>query len=291
MNKMIDKDSLKNKGLSDDQLNKVYTSEEPIRLHEIINAYDTIYEESLQTGSDEAKNEEDVFDVLWYASEIATAADTPGDSELHGDDNSEIWNSELRDDDKNKIWNYVLLDASTNREYGNSVYSVKRDFIMKKERGIKPKLTVVDGTSDAENRVKKEEIAETSFVPICTMRVFAKSYTEYSDNLQYWTLKDGAYYRMDIEKCLWWYLYDEVVAAKVKTEVMRVLKTFGLKNLTKLTDAEKKVIYDGLFDCYYKDQDKDYRTTMKDYCKNNPEKIEEALEPLRESLLKVNKSK
>jgi len=131
-----------------------------------------------------SEQDADAFDSLW---EIV---------------NNQSTNNELTDAQKNKIWNYVLLDASTNREYGNSCFSIKRDYVLKKENGIKPKLTIEN------DEVKLTLQQETAFVPICTRKVFSKEYTQYPDNLSYWTEKDAAYYRMDIERTLWWYLSD-----------------------------------------------------------------------------------
>ena len=118
--------------------------------------------------------------------------------------NNQTSNNELKDDQKNKIWNYVLLDSSTNREYGNACFSIKRDYVIKKERGIKPRLSV-----DKAGEVFLSMDSEAAFVPICTRKVFSKEYTQYPENMSYWTEKDAAYYRMDIEKTLWWYLKND----------------------------------------------------------------------------------
>jgi hypothetical protein len=47
-------------------------------------------------------------------------------------------------EEKNRIWNYTLLDSSTNRSYGNALFSGKRQVIIGKDKGIKisiPKMT------------------------------------------------------------------------------------------------------------------------------------------------------
>ena len=100
---------------------------------------------------------------------------------------------------KNKIWNYALLDSSTNRSYGNTIFSGKRRIILNKDRGLKipiPQLT-------AEGIKNNEEIEETStFVPVCTKQIFLKYYSpSYSDS-NYWTLDDAKCYLEDIEKCI-----------------------------------------------------------------------------------------
>lgn len=123
-------------------------------------------------------------------------------NELFNSINGNNTNNELSDAQKNQIWNYVLLDASTNREYGNSCFAIKREYVLKKEKGIKPELKIEN------NAVVPSEKKETAFVPIGTKNVFSKAYTDYPDNLKYWTEKDAAYYRTDIEKILWWCLPD-----------------------------------------------------------------------------------
>jgi len=135
------------------------------------------------------------FDTLWKA--------------INNSDKHE----ELADAEKNKIWNYVLLDASTNREYGNACFSIKRDYVLKKEKGIKPKLEV-----DKSKNVILSESSEAAFVPICTGKVFSKEFTQFPDNLMYWTKKDAAYYRMDIEETLWWYLSDKKITEQIFKE-------------------------------------------------------------------------
>ena len=55
----------------------------------------------------------------------------------------------LSDSDKNKIWNYALLDGSTNKEYGNVIFPIKRAFVANKERGYKIKYKMsTDGKID-----------------------------------------------------------------------------------------------------------------------------------------------
>ena len=202
-------------------------------LAQVIDLYEDSYEQSLKDQSRAVQEEElNLFNALWI---VANSND-----------------SELTETEKNKVWNYVLLDASTNREYGNSCFLIKRDFVMKKENGIKPMPEVSDKDVCKEQRVEGKEIPETAFVPICTMRVFAKTYTEYSSDLQYWTEKDAAYYRLDIEKRLWWYFFDKVVVKDIRDVI---------------SDKDKKSFYMCLFNHYYNETVKkaNYNIPMKNY--------------------------
>lgn len=108
----------------------------------------------------------------------------------------------LSDSDKNKIWNYALLDGSTNKEYGNVIFPIKRAFVANKERGYKIKYKMsTDGKIDTSQRV--EEIA---FVPPCTRNVFAKFYTDIPDGMLEWTKTDAEAYLEDIKEKLKKYL-------------------------------------------------------------------------------------
>lgn len=268
LNRQIRKNDLSGLGISQDLINRFFstTQKNEPNLKGIIEFYKKIYKDLIdQTNKDKdvEKQESDWFNFLWGAADFVTQAAS----------------DELSEEDKNKIWNYVLLDASTNREYGNSAYTIKRDFIMKKEKGIKPNLQVKE---DCE--IEKTEFPETAFVPVCTMRVFAKSYTEYSDNLQYWTRKDAAYYRMDIEQRLWWYLFDK--EDKVTNSLLinyNLLKKKELDNDDKL----KKSIFDGLFQAYkkYIDNSGNYATSMKKYCAEVLSKDQKKKKELRRKLV------
>lgn len=99
----------------------------------------------------------------------------------------------LPDADKNKIWNFALLDESTNKEYGNAIFPVKRAFLNNKERGIKIKYKVNNGKLCME-----EKTAEIAFVPPCTRNVFAKAYTSMPKNMLAWTKEDAENYLEDI---------------------------------------------------------------------------------------------
>lgn len=101
----------------------------------------------------------------------------------------------LGDNDKNKIWNYTLLDRTTNQQYGNAIFPVKRAFLMNKDRGIKLKIN--DGGVD------KKEIA---FVLPCTKNVFTKAYTNRPNGLLSWTILDAEAYLADMKEKLDFYI-------------------------------------------------------------------------------------
>lgn len=101
----------------------------------------------------------------------------------------------LSENDKNKIWNYTLLDSTTNREYGNAIFPVKRAFLMNKDRG--QKLNLSSGNRD------KKEIA---FVLPCTKNIFTKAYTDKPNGLLTWTKPDAEAYLQDMKEKLDYYI-------------------------------------------------------------------------------------
>lgn len=108
----------------------------------------------------------------------------------------EEWTSE----EKNRIWNYTLLDSSTNRSYGNAIFSAKRRIIIGKEQGMLiPVLKLKKGkiVMDTEDRY-----ADSSFVPPCTKQVFMKYFSPDMGDNNYWTKSDAEAYKNDIRKCL-----------------------------------------------------------------------------------------
>ena len=56
-----------------------------------------------------------------------------------GDIFSKICNldSHLKEENKNTISNFTLLDETTNKEYGNSIFPIKRRYVINKENGYK----------------------------------------------------------------------------------------------------------------------------------------------------------
>ncbi len=107
------------------------------------------------------------------------------------------WNTE----EKNRIWNYTLLDSSTNRSYGNSIFSGKRRVIIGKDKGLL--IPVPKITKDGKLQLSAETKAKSSFVPPCTKHVFTKYYSTTMSDANYWTRDvDAVAYRNDIEYCL-----------------------------------------------------------------------------------------
>lgn len=102
--------------------------------------------------------------------------------------------SKLNDEDKNKIWNFCLLDASTNRGYGNSIFSAKRRAIIGKDQG--KKIWVDDELNIKEDPVK------IAFIPPCTKNAFMKYYNTSTNNLRRWEKKDAEAYKTNIAEVL-----------------------------------------------------------------------------------------
>ena len=104
-------------------------------------------------------------------------------------------------EEKNKIWNYTLLDSSTNRSYGNALFSGKRQVIIGKDKGIN--ISIPKMTKDGNLQFIREEKAESSFVPICTKQVFMKYYSPIMSDANYWTKTvDAEGYVNDIKECI-----------------------------------------------------------------------------------------
>ena len=102
--------------------------------------------------------------------------------------------------EKNRIWNYALLDSSTNRSYGNSIFSGKRRIIIGKDKGKQipiPKLS-----KSGKLIICEESNADSSFVPPCTKQIFLKYYSPTADHSNYWTKLDAEAYLEDIRECL-----------------------------------------------------------------------------------------
>lgn len=102
--------------------------------------------------------------------------------------------------DKNQIWNFTLLDSSTNRSYGNAIFSAKRRIIIGKDKGENipiPKCKVVDGKTiltidDCSTP------AYSTFIPPCTKHVFLKYYSAFTSDPNYWDRDDAESYRKSI---------------------------------------------------------------------------------------------
>ena len=107
----------------------------------------------------------------------------------------EVWSQE----EKNRIWNYTLLDSSTNRSYGNTIFSGKRRIIISKDKG---KTIAIPEFKNGELVFPVEDKPQSSFVPPCTKQVFLKYYTPTATNSNYWTKEDAGAYLKDIKDCL-----------------------------------------------------------------------------------------
>lgn len=122
-------------------------------------------------------------------------------NELYNDALKELQELKLVNDmtpeEKNKIWNYALLDSTTNEEYRNSVFPIKRICINSKAKGKKTKIKC-----DNDKLVFEQDEGCIAFIPPCTMNVFSKSYTEVPDTLNSWTKKDAQAYVDDISNTL-----------------------------------------------------------------------------------------
>lgn len=99
-----------------------------------------------------------------------------------------------QDNERNHPWNLTLLDEGTNKSYGNYIFSVKRSFIIYKEKGrhchLDDKGTVVDDGK------------AIAFVPPCTKQVFMKYYNPDPTNLLIWGRCDAQAYLEDIKQKL-----------------------------------------------------------------------------------------
>ena len=102
-------------------------------------------------------------------------------------------------EEKNQIWNYTLLDSSTNRGYGNAIFSAKRRIIIGKDKGELSKIPKI--TAEGLVMVDANK-GKSSFVPPCTKNVFLKYYSPSVSENNYWTIPDAKCYLADIEHCI-----------------------------------------------------------------------------------------
>ena len=98
------------------------------------------------------------------------------------------------------IWNYTLLDSSTNRGYGNAIFSGKRRIIIGKDKGVS--IAIPKISKDGKLLLGEETKAKSSFVPPCTKQVFMKYYSATMSDPNYWTKVDAKSYLNNIEDCL-----------------------------------------------------------------------------------------
>lgn len=102
--------------------------------------------------------------------------------------------------EKNMVWNYTLLDSSTNRSYGNSIFSAKRRIIIGKDKGVNISVPYI--SRDGKILFTEEKNAKSSFVPLCTKQIFMKYYSSSVSDINYWTKEDAENYKNDILYCL-----------------------------------------------------------------------------------------
>lgn len=107
---------------------------------------------------------------------------------------------EWRSDEKNRICNYTLLDSSTNRSYGNAIFSGKRRVIIGKDKGLSIAIPKIG--KDGKLQLGEEKKAKSSFVPPCTKQVFMKYYSATMSDANYWTKVDAEGYLNDIKNCI-----------------------------------------------------------------------------------------
>lgn len=107
----------------------------------------------------------------------------------------EEWSPE----EKNKIWNYTLLDSSTNRSYGNAIFSSKRRIIIGKDKG---KQIPIPKLQDGQLVMSEEKDAPSAFVPPVTKHIFLKYYSSTVGDNNYWTKEDATAYKNNILETL-----------------------------------------------------------------------------------------
>jgi Protein of unknown function DUF262 len=102
--------------------------------------------------------------------------------------------NKIEESEKDKVWNFTLLDSSTNRSYGNAIFSAKRRVIIGKDQG--KKITV------DENFEIRESESASAFIPPCTKNVFLKYYNPLTNNLREWDKTDAEAYLKNIKDTL-----------------------------------------------------------------------------------------
>ncbi len=109
-------------------------------------------------------------------------------------------NDRLDDEEKNKVWNFVLLDSSTNRSYGNAIFSAKRRIIIGKDQGLYiPVPRLVKGDDGSSLKQTERQAAPSAFIPPCTKQVFFKYYSPVVASPNFWLKTDAEGYRKDIK--------------------------------------------------------------------------------------------
>lgn len=129
----------------------------------------------------------------------------------------------LDDVSKQMVWNFALLDSSTNEEYHNDPFPIKRIYVLSKDSGRKVSK-IYDPKSRCVTFNKEAEVI--AFVPPATKNVFIKAYTDMPKSLTSWTKQDAKFYMREIENILCEFLYPDIYALPEKYR-----KTFYRKNI------------------------------------------------------------
>lgn len=112
---------------------------------------------------------------------------------------------QLGTEEKNQIWNFALLDSSTNRSYGNAIFSAKRRIIISKDRGRPlaiPRIIQRDKKNVLDVGATVAAGTESVFIPPCTRYAFFKYYSPVLSSPNYWRKPDAQAYREDIFETL-----------------------------------------------------------------------------------------
>lgn len=130
----------------------------------------------------------------------------------------------IPEDKKNYIWNFALLDSTTNEEYQNSPFPIKRICVLAKERGQKATLKLEGG------KLKITYEKGIAFVPPCTRNVFTKAYTDIPTALNAWTTEDAGNYLRKMNEVLSTAGFIEDQAGKISTFIEDFQKSAEVNN-------------------------------------------------------------
>lgn len=123
--------------------------------------------------------------------------DSPTFEDIRQEVAKELKDDSIPEDKKNYIWNFALLDSTTNEEYQNAPFPVKRICILAKERGQKAKLEL-----NEKGDLSVDYLPGIAFVPPCTRNVFTKAYTNIPEALNAWTSADAEAYLRKMNEVL-----------------------------------------------------------------------------------------
>lgn len=171
----------------------------------LLNSYNAIQGDN---GKDLRDNIKTFFQT--YLSKASEQQNT-GDKKAERDQNFDKLRQEIESygrsslerlsaEEKNMIWNFVLLDSSTNRSYGNAIFTAKRRVIMGKEQGKWFAPPTLD--ENGELSEPSEQKSNSSFIAPCTKYVFMKYYDTSSFSPNEWNKEDAKHYLEDIKTTL-----------------------------------------------------------------------------------------